>query len=168
MNELEQTNYDDSEFIFSWDQPNPLLRPNPYKCKICDTFLNPDGSRCRDTGCSNCGHKLKTQRRMNPIHDYKSNPGAIINLDENVDPGNVYTDPDDMIEHMIESNDRGGGMIIVSTVSYLIIMVLAYIIAHSRNEIQLLTCCCIFFFPYLYLAYVVYDSLIVGNKWKKE
>lgn len=52
---LDTTNYDDSEFIFSWNRDTPMIRPNLYKCPSCDHTMK---RACDGTACARCGYPV--------------------------------------------------------------------------------------------------------------
>jgi hypothetical protein len=56
---LENTNYQDDEFTFSWDQDNSMIMPKLITCQNCHSPVYMNGFKCVDKKCSNCGYSIK-------------------------------------------------------------------------------------------------------------
>jgi hypothetical protein len=52
---LDDTNYDNSEFIFSWNRNQPMIRPNLYKCQKCNHAIK---KNCDVSSCDKCGYPI--------------------------------------------------------------------------------------------------------------
>jgi hypothetical protein len=58
--DLDDTNYDGSQYVFSWNRDTPMLRADVYKCPNCNHSLSVDSSgRCKDRDCTRCGYSVK-------------------------------------------------------------------------------------------------------------
>ena len=51
----DDTNYDNSEFIFSWNRNQPMIRPNLYKCQKCNHAIK---KNCDVSSCDKCGYPI--------------------------------------------------------------------------------------------------------------
>lgn len=72
---LESTNYDDSEFVFSWDRDVPMIRPFVISCGNCGKNVNIFGPRCEDKQCTNCGYKISKDGYPTMVYNDKYSTG---------------------------------------------------------------------------------------------
>lgn len=69
--ELDDTNYDDSEFVFSWNRDVPMIRPNLYKCPKCNHGIK---RNCSNVGnCNNCGYQVSIYGYRDLVYDDTDN-----------------------------------------------------------------------------------------------
>lgn len=88
--ELDDTNYDNSEFIFSWNRDQPMIRPNLYKCKNCNSTIK---TNCDGGSCKKCGY---------PIGVYGYRDLEYDDSDDEVDESPYGVDDDGSISDDIE------------------------------------------------------------------
>ncbi len=139
-NDLESTNYDDSEFVFSWANNDSLIVPDLYECSTCGrSFTNVDGESTNTKNCEACGHKKTNGYRE-----------CVIQSNEKK-------------EHMIDISQQQG-VVLISLLPYIFIVMMCFFLAYKRNELKLSSGCCILFFPYMYIVYALVDWIVISKK----
>jgi len=58
--DIDEANYADPQYVFSWNRDTPMLRADDYKCPNCNHSLSVDSAgRCKDRECIKCGYSIK-------------------------------------------------------------------------------------------------------------
>jgi len=141
-NDLESTDYDDTEYVFPRDNENSTIVPKP-SCDLCgysltdsdDEVLEFDTKR---TLCSSCGRSHRNKKVPHP-------------------------DKSEEIEHMQTVDISSPSVILISFIPYLIFLLFCYLLASSRKELTVSSGLCIFFFPYMYISYVLIDYFVLPS-----
>ncbi len=184
-NELEKTNYDDSEYIFSWDYSNPLIKPNLYSCATCNSSYNYDDDENKKKHNS-CGYKVKTNGYPDMTYnDDYSSPNTYMQEKYPVEYREEYPVeyrdeypveypveymeeyPEDVTEHMtyFQNQSYGSGGIISYSSSHLCLILIAFWVAHSNGDLQrssgavISIVLCIIFFPVFYLLFACFEAI---------
>ena len=66
--DLDKTNYNNSEYVFSWNENDSTL-DRTFKCEQCKhTFMAKDFDEydCTNDNCSKCGYSRSPCRRAHP------------------------------------------------------------------------------------------------------
>ena len=148
-NDLESTNYDDSEFVFSRNN-NPSMAVPSFK----------NGSH--SNSCTSCGHSLMDTQWVEDVilkqeeckkcgHSIKEN-----GYRECV----MQSDKIEKVEHM-DNTVSSPSVILISFIPYLIMLLFCFLLAARRKELSLSSGFCIFFFPYVYISYVLIDCFVI-------
>jgi hypothetical protein len=145
-NDLESTDYDDTEYVFSRDNENSMIVPK-LSCDLCgysltgsdDELLKQDARNYdkKSTRCS-CGHLYTNKKVSQP-------------------------DKSEEIEHMQNVDVSSPSVILISFIPYLIFLIFCYLLAASRKELTVSSGFCIFFFPYMYISYVLIDYFVLPS-----
>lgn len=141
-NDLESTNYDDSEYVFSMaltqrDNENSNL----YTCNSC-------GCKSEDLNqCKKCNIKEDSAKK-NDYREYAIQPQK-----------------DKIKEHMTEKQTQlssaSPSVLLISLIPYLVLIIFCYLLAVNRKELTMSSGFCIFFFPYMYISYVLIDYFVI-------
>jgi hypothetical protein len=158
--DLDETNYDNDEHIYSWDTDTPMIRPDIITCDNCNYRLNYEGPRCTNSTCSNCGHRVKVDGY--PELKYKN---EIVEIDTTFEE---QANKENKVEHMSETRKSKEHMSGEDYLAYVLPMLLflfiSFAFASYRKELTPSTVLCIIVFPYAYLSYVAVDYIVFGGR----
>lgn len=158
--DLDSTNYDDSEFVFSWATDDPRLQPYTTMCQNCNTKYGSCSCGKSSGGKDiNCGYPVKTKGYPKVLYS-NVDDSVDYNYDSDVDV--VAEHREDKLEHM---TDNATGIFIGVFIPYLCIVCIAFCIAYYRHEIiSASSVACIILFPYMYITYAIVDGVVFSSK----
>lgn len=144
-NDLESTNYDDSEFVFSQNNERMEI-PKLYSCNTCrQPFI-------RNISKSESEEQEILEQEQCETCNIKSNKwDCVIKSDENKEKK----------EHMTDT--ASPSLVFISLIPYLVIIIFCFLLAASRKELTISSGFCIFFFPYMYISYVLIDFFVIRS-----
>lgn len=175
---LGKSNVDDDEYIFSWINDDPMLRPGTMKCKNCNYQVNNDNVQNNEVVCKNCGYRIKMYGfPMTMYSGYYDVDQPSDRINEDAYTAIIRGDPSQSsgvgqieqespspimaVEHMTDTDDNSAMANYV--IMRLLLFVIVLMIANLRNELTLSSGLCIFLFPELYFGYVLVDIFVFNN-----
>jgi hypothetical protein len=187
--DLDDTNYDNSEFVFSWNTDSPILRPDLYKCPKCNNNLK---RNCKNGDCGECGYPVSVYGYRDLEYDneipYPVDGGSMNNNVERETKSNRRVrfentedqtetrvlEAEDLIEGMDNTNTNnnsmygaGAGGCCSCICMVMIVLCIAYSrgdLVHKNGTLNFSLILCIIFFPYFYLSYVIVDVLTAPGR----
>ena len=141
-NYLQDTNYDNDEFIYSLDNDDPMIMPGLITCTNCGADVKPE---CEESGCKHCGYRVKLNGY--PKHNYGS--GEFVDNNGSED-----------IEHF----DSGTAVTMSFICNWVCWVLIAFFVAHMRGELKngIAVILCIIVFPQFYLSFALVDWIVFG------
>lgn len=169
--DLQKTNYDNSEYVFSWDKNDPLIVPDIMICKNCNAKIKKYGPRCDGVKCGTCGYSVREHGFPEMMYRENVDPRAPNHrLAGGLEKHSVNSNDPQRLEHM--NTDIVTGSCASGCGSWLYMVLVACLIANWRCDIKsggvesnFGVYLCLFICPHMYITYVLVD--IVMNGWSK-
>lgn len=147
INNIQDTNYENSEFVYSWDKNDSMIMPKLIQCINCGSDVDPE---CDDDGCKTCGYSVK--KYGFPKYTYDS--------DKFVEDKGVK----------IERFSPGAPVAVSFVSNWLCWALIAFFVARMRGELEygIPVIICIAVFPQFYLTFALVDWLVFKYASKKQ